>query len=342
VGRLKPLAAGEFRTAAGQRVRRPRRLGLRGFAGGRGGGPGRPGRQDRPHAPPARPAAGRVAAGGTDPADATRPLRRRPAPAPGAAGPQPRRGRRDPVRAPAGAVAPALRRPPAAHPRRRPERRRAPHGPEKDVFFSQARRPGRPGASDFTHRTGPGVTIAGAPFPHPGDHFVLTYSNREAGLVRFAESFEVLGAGPRGAPRGPGGVPEVHRTDGLTAAAPPGSDRQRRRAPPCHYGPRDRAINLASRGLPASEGKGRVDWSVAPPVTDEAGRVDGALDGATRLVPAVSRGRLPALSRARPCRGRCRAPGGEPPAPARRRRGAPVGSSRILRSAFRHAGGRRP
>lgn len=54
---------------------------------------------------------------------------------------------------------------------------RATAGPAKEVFFSQKHQPGRLGASDFTHLTSLGVTIAGQPFEHLVYHFVLTYSN---------------------------------------------------------------------------------------------------------------------------------------------------------------------
>jgi hypothetical protein len=106
------------------------------------------------------------------------------------------------------------------------QRWRALHGTAKEVFFAQVHRPGRLGASDFTHCSDLGVTIAGVPFPHLVYHFVLTYSNGETGTVCFALSFESLSAGMPNAFGELGGVPEVHRTDCLTAAVPPGGDRQ--------------------------------------------------------------------------------------------------------------------
>ena len=72
---------------------------------------------------------------------------------------------------------------------------RALHGPAKEVFFSQVHQPGHLGASDFTHASSLQVTIDGQPFPHLIYHFVLTYSNWEAGTVCFAESFESLSDG---------------------------------------------------------------------------------------------------------------------------------------------------
>ena len=124
---------------------------------------------------------------------------------------------------------------------------RALHGPAKEVFFRQVHEPGRLGASDFTHATSLQVTIAGQPFPHLIYHFVLTYSNWEAGTVCFAESFESLSDGLQNALAELGGVPRVHRTDSLTAAVPPGSDRgtfqQRYQGLLKHYGLQGQAIN---------------------------------------------------------------------------------------------------
>jgi hypothetical protein len=95
---------------------------------------------------------------------------------------------------------------------------RATQGPAKEVFFSQVHPPGRLGASDFTHMTSLGVTIAGQTFEHLVYHFVLTYSNWETATVCFAESFESLSEGLQNAWWELGGVPERHRTDRLSAA----------------------------------------------------------------------------------------------------------------------------
>src|SRR4051794_9966181 len=73
---------------------------------------------------------------------------------------------------------------------RRLKQWRAVQGPAKEVFFAQVHQPGRLGASDFTHCTELGVTIAGTPFPHLIYHFVLTYSNWETGTICFSESLE--------------------------------------------------------------------------------------------------------------------------------------------------------
>ncbi len=131
---------------------------------------------------------------------------------------------------------------------RRIKRWRAEHGPAKEVFFAQVHEPGRLCASDFTHCTELGVTIAGTPFPHLVYHFVLTYSNWETGTLCFSESLESLSEGLQNALWELSGVPEVHRTDRLTAAVQPGETepevfKQRYQALLRHYGLRGQAIN---------------------------------------------------------------------------------------------------
>ena len=91
--------------------------------------------------------------------------------------------------------------------------------PPKEVFFAQVHEPGRLCASDFTHLTDLGVTIAGAPFPHLAYHFVLTYSNWESVTLCFSESLESLSEGLQNALGELGGVPQRHRTDRLSTAA---------------------------------------------------------------------------------------------------------------------------
>lgn len=95
---------------------------------------------------------------------------------------------------------------------------RATEGPFREVFFSQQHHPGRLGASDFTHMEELGVTIQGQSFAHLIYHFVLTYSNWEAGTVCFSESFESLSEGLQNALWELGKVPERHRTDRLSTA----------------------------------------------------------------------------------------------------------------------------
>jgi hypothetical protein len=95
---------------------------------------------------------------------------------------------------------------------------RATEGPAKEVFFAQQHPPGRLGASDFTHMEELGITIQGQSFAHLIYHFVLTYSNWEAGTVCFSESFESLCEGLQNAVWGLGKVPHRHRTDRLSTA----------------------------------------------------------------------------------------------------------------------------
>jgi hypothetical protein len=119
-------------------------------------------------------------------------------------------------------------------------------GPPKEVFFDQVHTPGALGASDFTCMNDLHVTIAGQPFDHLVYHFVLTYSNWETGTVCFSESFESLSQGLQNALWELGAVPQIHRTDRLTAAVNNLGDRdlfqQRYRALLAHYGLKPQAI----------------------------------------------------------------------------------------------------
>ncbi len=107
---------------------------------------------------------------------------------------------------------------------RRVKNWRATEGPAKEVFFAQQHPPGRLGASDFTHMEELGVTIQGQSFPHLIYHFVLTYSNWEAGTVCYSESFESLCEGLQNALWKLGKVPQRHRTDRLSTAVSNTSD----------------------------------------------------------------------------------------------------------------------
>src|SRR5271155_5263546 len=124
---------------------------------------------------------------------------------------------------------------------------RAQSGPAKEVFFAQVHHPGRLAASDFTHCSDLGVTINGSPFAHLLYHFVLTYSNWETGTICFSESLESLSEGLQNALWELGGVPQMHRTDRLTAAVNNLGDRelfqQNYRALLAHYGLKAQAIN---------------------------------------------------------------------------------------------------
>lgn len=95
---------------------------------------------------------------------------------------------------------------------------RALSGPEREVYFEQAHRPGEQCQSDFTDMGALSVRIAGEPFAHLCYHFVLTYSNWEAVSLCTSESFEALSEGLQGALWRLGAVPLEHRTDNLSAA----------------------------------------------------------------------------------------------------------------------------
>jgi len=125
---------------------------------------------------------------------------------------------------------------------------RARHGVEPEVFFEQVAVPGREAAIDFTHATDLDVTIAGDPFPHLLFEFVLSYSHWTWVAVAFGETFEALAAGVQGALWSLGGVPDVLRSDNLSAAthelkASSGRDLTPRfRAVLDHYGMRSSRI----------------------------------------------------------------------------------------------------
>lgn len=95
---------------------------------------------------------------------------------------------------------------------------RALHGPCQEVIFEQVHTPGERAQSDFTHMEDLRITIAGEPFPHLVYHLVLTYSNTEAVSICFSETFEALAEGLEKALWQMGGVPQMHRTDHLSAA----------------------------------------------------------------------------------------------------------------------------
>jgi hypothetical protein len=107
---------------------------------------------------------------------------------------------------------------------RRVRQWRALMGPERDIIFRQTPEPGYmaplcEGGADFTHADELGVTIAGQPFQHLLYHFVMVYSRWEhVGVVLGGESFTALAENLQQALWSPGGVPQNHRTDSLSAA----------------------------------------------------------------------------------------------------------------------------
>ena len=103
---------------------------------------------------------------------------------------------------------------------------RALEGPPKEVFFPQKHFPGQLSESDFTRMGSLGVTIQGQPFDHMLYHFVLTYSNWEAGTLCFSESFESLSKGFQNALWELGGVPKEHQIDRMSSAVNNNCDRK--------------------------------------------------------------------------------------------------------------------
>ena len=65
-------------------------------------------------------------------------------------------------------------------------------GPAQEVYFGQVHVPGRLCASDFTHMSELGITLAGQTLQHLVYHFVLTYSNWETGTICYSESVTLV------------------------------------------------------------------------------------------------------------------------------------------------------
>ncbi len=95
---------------------------------------------------------------------------------------------------------------------------RALQGPPREVYFPQVHEAGREAAIDFTHATDLGVTIQGTPLRHLLFECVLSFSGWTWVAVAFGETFEALVAGLQGALWALGGVPQVVRSDNLSAA----------------------------------------------------------------------------------------------------------------------------
>jgi hypothetical protein len=101
---------------------------------------------------------------------------------------------------------------------RRLRRWRAEHGPEREVFFTQAHRPGEAAQTDFTSAVELGVTIAGQLFVHLLCVTVLPYSNWQWATACLSESLAALRRGVQAALFQLGRVPRFHQTDHSTAA----------------------------------------------------------------------------------------------------------------------------
>jgi hypothetical protein len=127
---------------------------------------------------------------------------------------------------------------------------RAVEGPAQEVYFGQKHEPGKLCASDFTHMTELGITIAGQTFEHLIYHFVLTYSNWETGTICYSESLESLSEGWQNAVWELGATPVEHRTDSLSSAVNNMSNleefNQRYEALMRYYGVAPRHTNPAS------------------------------------------------------------------------------------------------
>ena len=101
---------------------------------------------------------------------------------------------------------------------RRVKQWRAQQGPEREVFFAQAHRPGEAMQTDFTWGAELEVTLRGEAFPHLLCHPVLPYSNWEWATVCRSESMAALRRGVQAALFQLGRVPKYHQTDNSTAA----------------------------------------------------------------------------------------------------------------------------
>ncbi|MBW1688163.1 MAG: IS21 family transposase [Deltaproteobacteria bacterium] len=101
---------------------------------------------------------------------------------------------------------------------RRVKQWRAQQGPDKEVFFPQAHRPGEAAQTDFTDAGELRITIAGEPFPHLLCHVVLPYSNWQWATTCQSESMLALRCGVQSAVFRLGRIPEFHQTDNSTAA----------------------------------------------------------------------------------------------------------------------------
>ena len=97
-------------------------------------------------------------------------------------------------------------------------RRRALHGPEREVYFPQVHPPGREAQFDFTHCGELRVTIAGQSYPHLLFQLILSHSGWRYAEVAAGETFLALQNGLQNALWTLGGVPEVVRSDNTAAA----------------------------------------------------------------------------------------------------------------------------
>ena len=101
---------------------------------------------------------------------------------------------------------------------RRIRRWRAEYGPAREIWFTQAHRPGEAAQTDFTSTAELGVTLAGQLFMHLLCVTVLPYSNWQWATACLSESLAALRRGIQSALFQLGRVPRYHQTDHSTAA----------------------------------------------------------------------------------------------------------------------------
>jgi transposase InsO family protein len=101
---------------------------------------------------------------------------------------------------------------------RRIHRWKAQMGPEREIWFTQAHRPGEAAQTDFTSTPELGVTLAGQVFMHLLCVTVLPYSNWQWATACLSESISALRRGIQTALFQLGRVPDFHQTDHSTAA----------------------------------------------------------------------------------------------------------------------------
>jgi hypothetical protein len=102
---------------------------------------------------------------------------------------------------------------------RRVQAWKALYGDPKEVMFEIRHVPGEMGLSDFTELKDVTITIAGQPFEHILYHYRLAYSGWQyVQVIQGGESFIGLSEGLQNALFACGGVPQIHRTDSLSAA----------------------------------------------------------------------------------------------------------------------------
>ena len=101
---------------------------------------------------------------------------------------------------------------------RRVKQWRLTHGPDKEVFFPQARTPGKMMQLDWTHALELNVSIQSRPYDHLLCHVVLPYSNWQWATRCHSESLLSLRAGLQDALFRLGKAPPIFQVDNSSAA----------------------------------------------------------------------------------------------------------------------------